>query len=122
MLIGFLALFCLGALTASSVSSWLTLLLPLFCLMCVCTLKYSKNYLDTGLKPFSTVVLISWLLFVCMGIAWVKFHYQYVSQQALSLDQGRVNMQLTGRVARISDQGYRLVFIRNIIPPIKRSK
>ena len=47
---------------------------------------------------------------MCLGMAWVNFHWQQINEQALSLDQGRVKIQLTGQVVRVSEQGYRRVF------------
>lgn len=73
-------------------------------------IKCLKRYRFLSHSSGFAVGSIGWAIFLAMGMTWVSVQWQQVNEQALSLDQGRVKIQVSGKVARVSDQGYRLVF------------
>ena len=106
----FLAFFCLGALISSSVTGLLSFAMPLLLVLGALVVKCLKRYRLLTHRSGIVVSSIRLAIFMAMGVAWVSVHWQQVNEQALPLEQGRVKMQLSGSVARVSDQGYRLVF------------
>jgi len=101
---------------ASCLIGWSFLSIPIVGMLAALGLRHLVlNHVSQGqrrslLSLFRTPSLINSVVFMCLGMAWVNISWQQAYQQALSLDQGRVKMQLTGKVARVSEQGYRRVF------------